>query len=85
MNSIVLSRSGLPGISLVKTRHAFPNKPFQRKSLVSGGLGLVLSMAFYWMLLNKTVSTTESPKIPASPNQAVYQWKGFCRVGLDAR
>ncbi len=86
MNSVVLPQSHLPGVRFAKPRHSLPipRNASSRKSFISGGVGLVLSMAFCWALLNKGLFSMESPRIQFPPDQAIYQWDGFYRVALDA-
>jgi hypothetical protein len=57
-----------------------PKRPIVRKGIVSCGLGLALSVAFYWGLFIKSIPSMAASTLPAAPNQAVYEWQGFHRV-----
>ena len=82
MPSTVLATISLPGIRSDEERRALalPKRRILRKRLVSCGLGLALSVAFYWGLFIKAAPSDELSTPPAPPNQAIYEWKGFCRV-----
>ena len=57
-----------------------PKRLSFRKSLISCGIGLALSAAFYWGILIKTVPSNEPSILLTPPNQAIYEWEGFHRV-----
>jgi len=63
---------------------ALPRRPSFQKSLVSCGVGLALSAAFYWGILIKTVPSNEPSILLTPPNQAIYEWEGFHRVAPTA-
>jgi hypothetical protein len=73
MNSIALPRPIV-----------LPKRPSLRRNLVSCGVGLALSVAFYWGLFIREVPLKGPPTFPAPPNQALYEWQGFYRVAPAA-
>jgi len=82
MNSVVLPRNSFAGIQSAQEPHALvlPKRRILRKSLVACGVGLALSVAFFWGLFIKAVPAMEPFTLATPPNQAVYEWQGFHRV-----